>query len=382
MAKIHLYRNSRDGRIQLRFCNGHREAVRTLDVSLQPNQWKDGRVVNHPQAATINASLDAILAQCQVALLQMVNNEPTRNMPAGEMRDRICKAVFNDVAPFGSSFFDVYDTFTRTHTRAGTRSIYNNTRAVLKRYDRSMEFATISRKWLQQFDLWMTGEGFSVNYRSIHMRNIRAVLNYAIDAGMDVPYPFRHFAIKSEQVIPRDLTMEEMHKLVAYQGEWKEWVDMFLICFGLIGINVHDLFDLTAENIHRGRLYYTRAKTGRGYNIKVWPPVSALLKRYKGNDRLLAQFDGISREWAMKKWNHALAMVGKELHIRLHMSTYVARYTWSTVAHEDLGFSFDAVSQALGHSVGLRVTKGYVHIKEEVVDEMNKAVLQAVFGDF
>ena len=105
----------------------------------------------------------------------------------------------------------------------------------------------------------------SANSRSIHMRNLRAVFNYAIDNEITDNYPFRRFKIKSEVTRNRDLSVETLREIMKMEDleEWEvKYRDFFMLTFMLIGINVIDLCNL--KEIRNGRIEYIRAKTHKG----------------------------------------------------------------------------------------------------------------------
>ncbi len=57
------------------------------------------------------------------------------------------------------------------------------------------------------------------NSISIHLRNIRAVFNYAIDNEETELYPFRKFAIEKEETRKRSLRPEQLATLRDFSGE-------------------------------------------------------------------------------------------------------------------------------------------------------------------
>ncbi len=149
-------------------------------------------------------------------------------------------------------------------------------------------------------------------------------------------------------------------------------VDMFLLMFLLIGINVSDLFALTKENIVRGRLEYDRAKTGRHYSILLHPEALRIIEKYKGENKLLRFSEHF------RNVDVATVMINKKLaKVRPGLTTYYARHTWASIAF-NIGIQKDVVSLALGHSFGVRVTDTYINADLSRVDEANRRVIDYV----
>ena len=199
---------------------------------------------------------------------------------------------------------------------------------------------------------------------------VAAVFNFAIDNEQTKNYPFRRYSLRLETTKKRNLSVEEIRSIFEAGGD--ELVDMFLLMFLLIGINVSDLFSLTKENIVRGRLEYDRAKTGRHYSILLHPEALRIIEKYKGEKKLLRFSEHF------RNVDVATVMINKKLaKVRPGLTTYYARHTWASIAF-NIGIQKDVVSLALGHSFGVRVTDTYINADLSRVDEANRRVIDYV----
>ena len=131
--------------------------------------------------------------------------------------------------------------------------------------------------------------GMKVNSRGIHLRNIRAIFNYAKKENITSSYPFNNYRIKKEETEKRCLTVEQFRNLRDYPVEPHQilYRDMWLLMFYLIGIEAIDLFSIKKEQFEGGRLLYTRAKTGTLYSIKVEPEAMEIINKYSGKGEYL-----------------------------------------------------------------------------------------------
>lgn len=68
----------------------------------------------------------------------------------------------------------------------------------------------MTRKWLESFNKWLKDTGIKTNSISIHLRNIRAVFNHAIDNEETELYPFRKFTIEREETRKRSLKPDQL----------------------------------------------------------------------------------------------------------------------------------------------------------------------------
>lgn len=255
-----------------------------------------------------------------------------------------------------------------------TRQMYAHTLAKLREYDPDFDgicFGDITRGWLERFDGWLS-RTCNPNSRSVHLRNLRAVFNYAMDEGLTDVYPFRKFRLPREVTRKRSLSVELLRELIARQlkDRQAQYRDMWLLSFMLCGINMVDLCNLHEMTVE-GRVEYYRAKTHRPYSIKVEPEAAAIIERYRGKDYLINILD--TRKWYaewLKRCNVSLRSMIPGL------TTYWARHTWATIA-ASLDIPRDTIAHALGHG-GNTVTDIYIDFDQSKVDEANRRVLDWV----
>jgi len=291
------------------------------------------------------------------------------------------------------TFLNWFRRFSESKTNGRTREIYECTISRMLDFDKSLsrrKFEDINLGWLTDFEAFCAKTA-SKNARNIHLRNIRAVFNNAIDNEITTAYPFRRFKIRPETTRKRSLTVEELRRLFSYSVEpyAQIYIDLFKLIFMLIGINSVDLFRLK-EVTRDGRIEYNRAKTSKPYSIKVEPEAMEIIEKHKGVNGLLC----IADRWSdhrnfTHQCNKALQRIGKVERVGLGgrkviepewpgLTTYWARHSWATIAYE-LGISKDIIGQALGHTDGLHsITNIYIREDDRFVDEANRRVLDWV----
>ena len=295
----------------------------------------------------------------------------------------------------GGTFTDYFKSF--IEKKAGrTREIYQNTLdKIVRMHGDDVPFDAVNYAWLENFDRSMResdirngrGEvlrtGLATNARAIHMRNIRAVFNKAIDEeviGLEL-YPFRRFKIEKERTRKRAVSLTQLRALFDYPYETaaEEWaVDVARMIFYLIGINTVDLFNL--EEYDGEYIHYRRAKTGTLYSIKVEPEAAALLEKYRGREHLLNFRERFKHLESFKaKINKTLKVIAsKDPRIPV-MTSYTFRHTWATLAAE-LDIPKETIAAGLGHAQNATVTDVYIDFNRKKVDAANRRVLDYVAG--
>jgi integrase len=232
-----------------------------------------------------------------------------------------------------------------------------------------------------------------VNTLRIYLNNIRAVFYHAIDNDIikgDFS-PFRKFKIEQEKTAKRALDIADIKKLIRCRGsvtkQQKRAIDIFLLIFYLVGINLKDLLYLKPENLHKGRIEYNRFKTGRAYSIKVYPEAMAIIKRYKGKKYLLCFMDEKEKVSAgrmeeadhdvLSQMNKLLKTIVKNKKLPFKVTTYTARHSWATIAAKVT--DRDTIAHALGHGIDT-MTDIYIDFDLAKVDQANRKVINKLIS--
>lgn len=261
-----------------------------------------------------------------------------------------------------------------------TRELYQQTAKRIREFSPvadTLMFGDINKDWIAQFDFWMQERGNRANTRSIHLRNLRAVVLDAIDNDVIAKNPFKRFLIPKEETRHRALTIEQIVALrdVKLSGTKEVARDIFFLSMYLIGINVTDLYALTS--IINGRIVYRRSKTKKMYSIKVEPEAMAIIERLKGEKKIIKAAEGAGSAHTFDMWiNLNLQRIRLTEFLDIDLTLYWARHTWATIAAE-LDVPKETISRALGHSTGT-VTDIYIKYNDNKVDEANRKVIDFI----
>lgn len=379
----------------------------SLDVKLSKSQWNADiqKVKNAPNGKLLSSYINNKKVQIDNAILEL----STRGELTGLTIIQIKKKILEYISPSVKDenlFVARFKNFGESRTAERTREIYATTLKKILEYDKeasSLSFEQITKEWLTGFDAYLQKKGLVKNSRNIHLRNIRAVFNDAIDNEITNHYPLRKFNISPEETAKRSLSINEIRKLFSCRVEkWQQrYLDYFKLTFFLIGINPVDLCSCTDENVDNGRLVYKRHKTGRMYNIKIEDEALAIINKYKGKKLLVSftekmttykTFVGKANK-AYKKIGDVIKVENKEktahnrkfsYHINYKpyfpgLSIYWARHTWATIAFS-IGIPEEIIAEALGHSHGNRTTAIYIDKSVVNIDAANRKVIDYVLN--
>jgi integrase len=301
--------------------------------------------------------------------------------------------------------------------RVGTARSYETAINALVRYLKrdTLSIHEVTVKLLTDFCNWVREQPARPNREkrdrapSLYLGNIRILHNKAKaayndeDAGIiRIPLsPFKRFHVPRQPLTrKRSITIEQLQAIMRvprrvdypnckkYATSRQELArDMFLLSFGLIGMNSVDMYNCTS--IEGDRITYQRTKTTNRradhatISIKIEPCVMPLVEKYR--DRTGKRvFDFYQRYSTAQGFNcyinRGLKLIGKMEGIEVEdLEFYAARHTWATLARNKAEIDKATIHEALNHvDEQMRITDIYIDRDYSQQDEANKRVLELV----
>ena len=387
--------------LRVAIAHRHKTTYVTLEAHLLANQWdnKKCKVVNHPEEKRLNVYISGVKSTVDRTLIFLADSGKLPSMDVTDIRNAIEERLNPAAAEMKKEKKRNENLFAARYMKFVESKVGSTKRIYTQTYKRMLEYAgerlkelafeDITKEWLISFDNYLAPQSPSRNARNIHLRNIRAVFNEAIDDEITTFYPFRRLKIRNVATRKRNLKVDDLRKFFNFPCEKhaQQYLDMFKLMFMLIGINTIDLCNLK-EIDSEGRINYYRAKTNRLYSIKVEPEALEIINKYRGEKYLLNILDRYKNYIDFnKRMNRALKKIGPVKRSGLggkkeynplfpDISTYWARHSWATIA-ASLDIPRDTIAHALGHGNNT-VTDIYIDFDESKVDEANRKVLDWV----
>ena len=372
-----------DGTFPVKVFVGHGTRIYiSTGVSVPQDNWVEGRVEGRKDAKRLNSFLDTKLLRVSARVLQLREDGRLARCSASHLRKLLTAPDMDDV-PEEDTRVTLWEIAERCiATKDGrTKDVYLHTLAKLRAFagDAPVYIEDLDKVWLHAFENSIGGK---VNSRAIHLRNLRAICNFALDEELTDKYPFRKYHIRTEETRKKALTLEQVRAFMAVPGP-NEYRDVFLLMLYLRGINVSDLAELTERDVVNGRIEYRRNKTGQLYSIKLEPEAQEILERWKGERHLLACFDRYRdpHDFNRRLRENLHKMTGPDGNpIEKDCSSNWARHTWATMCAE-LDVPDPTISLGVGHRIaGHRTTAIYIKRDMKKVDDANRLVMDYVLG--
>lgn len=257
--------------------------------------------------------------------------------------------------------------------------------------EKAMPWKMVTSRSMTLFADYLKKRGATKNTQSFYFRILRAVCNRAQEEGVAV-LPgnlFDNVYTGKARTRKRALPIEDIRKIAAAEPKnRKEQLarDMFIFSFITRGMAPIDMALLRKGNIVDGRLAYRRHKTGRAITMEWITEMREIADRYvrDGSDYLfpLVSSDGAEGWKQFKRGsqviNYHLRKLGKRLNMPMHLTLYVARHSWATVA-KSTGVPTALISEAMGH-VSERMTQVYLgSIDVGRVDSANREIVDLLY---
>lgn len=346
---LNLRRADKDGKypIIIRALNGKDKKDIGTGYKILPTQWKDGKVVKHPDALVMNAGIEARRA------------ELTRKLYELGIGGRRLRLELIDKPVTSHSFIDYLNHRAADYLARQKRTMEIKTKRFAKELGMcfgSVHFEDIDMDWIRKLDTWLIGQKNTVNTRHKKFEFYSSFYSAAIDEGKaDGPNPFKKFKINKVPVKKEKLNLEELKRMEALplaDGAIKTARDLFLLSFYAKGLRFENCVTIKPADIRDGRIYWTGNKSGKHLSVEIHPKLQSIIDRL---DLPYVVPDGDL--WKQKKQiesfnvvvnrnlKHVAALAEIPFNLTFHISRHSFAYQLKTKSN-----NIHVISEALGHS--------------------------------
>lgn len=241
----------------------------------------------------------------------------------------------------------------------------------------SLTFSELTPELLASYEHCLIGKECSRNTVSLYVRALQNLCHRAVRERVAIlpDHLFDNVSTGTVPVYHRAVTPEVIRQisLVELTGKQQRLNfarDMFMLCFYLRGISYIDLAHLRKCDLVNGVLTYARRKTKKPAILKLERHAVEIIQRYAPQAEATIYLLPIIREQgtadeeqkkydsALRLYNKHLARIAVILNLNIPLTSYVARHSWATIAH-DIGVEMGDISEALCHS-SEKMTRNYI----------------------
>ncbi|MFA6400463.1 MAG: site-specific integrase [Salinivirgaceae bacterium] len=369
-----------------------------LGIHLSEDDWKE---VNEKKPKSKYKKNKLLFNKTELNAIEVIRTLSPFSFEAFEKtynkRSDLSKDVF--------SLIDDYIKILKKNKQFGTAESYGSSKSsfilfLKEKKRKKLNFGDITPEWLQDYEDWMLSEEESITTVGVYLRNLRAIINKAINDGLFNRefYPFGKwkYQIPSGRNIKKALTMKEIQLIFEYvprSEEENKARDIWLLSYLFNGANFKDIAMFQYRNIRGNSLIFIRNKTKKTTKKDIQPVIISLIpetveminkwgvKPIDADQYIFGFIDGTETEelqrvkikQAAKTNNKYIKRIGERLGLPLKLTLGVSRHTWATIM-KNLGASDEIVGDGLGHQL-LSTTKNYLGSFEDEVREQFQSKL-------
>ena len=357
---------------QFKTVSNQRKIYFKTNIYIKPEHWdkRTSQVIGHPQANDLNSMLFEFVLHLQGIELALWK----RGVPATLS---LLKDAMKKNRPINITFPILAKEYVQhSDRRESTKENLFTTITVLQEFRPGLDFKDITYTFLKDFEVYLREKGNGINTVAKHLRQLRTLVNEAINQGYihADAYPFRKFKIKQEKGRHEFLTPDELKKLEnleVHDLKLRHVLDAFLFCC-YVGLRFSDFCQLTPSNFIRvnGKrwLHFKSIKTG----IELRLPLHLLFegKALAILDRnCITEFASLGSN---SEVNKALSVITSMARIKKHVTYHTARHTCATLLIHQ-GVPITTVQRLLGHT-SVKTTEIYSEILSSTIVRDLKAV--------
>lgn len=358
--------------VQVEASLNQRKIYFKTNIYLKPEHWdkRTSQVIVHPQANDLNAMLFEFVLHLQGVELALWK----RGVPATLS---LLKDAMKKNRPVNVTFPAFAKEYvTHSDRRESTKENLYTTITVLQEFRPGLDFKDITYTFLKDFEVYLREKGNGINTVAKHLRQLRTLVNEAINQGYihADAYPFRKYKIKQEKGRHEFLTPDELKKLENLEvsdRKLRHVLDAFLFCC-YVGLRFSDFCQLTPANFIRvnGKrwLHFKSIKTGIELRLPLHllfeGKALAILDRYN-----IAEFASLGSN---SEVNKALSVIAGMARIKKHITYHTARHTCATLLIHQ-GVPITTVQRLLGHT-SVKTTEIYSEILSSTIVKDLRAI--------
>lgn len=353
--------SKRKASIEMRITYERKQKYISTGIMIYPKQWKEGVVVNTPDAVYLNQMLDKMLADVRKIIFTMLENNHIDLFQIPLELEKNKKG--------GMTFIDYCKQ--KAEIRKYGKSADNQ-----KRYDRFLDkfsawggivtFNDVTENNIILYDIYLQSYQMRDNskWHNYH-RFLCSFINDAVKDGYLNSNPYNNININrgnEEHSINKYLSFEEFIRLKRAHMPTKSIEkirDLFVFqtytCLSYTDLKEFDptkIVEVNGMKVYNGK----RRKTDKPFTIPLLKPAINILEKYDNHLPIISNV----------KYNEYLKVVAQSAGIDKPISTHWARHTGATLLLNE-GVDIKIVSKICGHS-SIRITERiYAKLLDETI---------------
>lgn len=246
--------------------------------------------------------------------------------------------------------------------KATARRFESTIKSLLRYTDNNeVDWAELTPNFVLGFEEFLMKRGLCRNTTSFYMRNLRAIVNRAVEHDLEVPRnPFKHVYTGVDKTVKRAVSLDEICLIRDIDLNGHPSLDfarkVFMFAFYTRGMSFVDIAFLKKSDLRNGIITYSRRKTRQQLIVRIEPETRKIIESFGKSDTafllpiLTDEANDLDQQYenAYFRINRNIKKVGTMLGLKTKLTLYVARHAWASIAHSN-HVPLSTISKAMGH---------------------------------
>lgn len=262
----------------------------------------------------------------------------------------------------------------------------------LLRYTDGSEVAwrELTSTFILGYEEFLIRRGLCRNSTSFYMRNLRAIVNRAVEHGFEVPRnPFKYVYMGVDKTVKRAVNLDVIRMIRDIDLSGHLSLDfarkVFMFAFYTRGMSFVDIAFLKKSDLQNGVLTYSRRKTRQQLMVRLEPETRKLIESFGKNETpyllpiLTEEAADLEQQYenAYYRINRNIQKVGTMLGLDTKLTLYVARHAWASIAHSN-HVALSTISKAMGHDSEKTTIIYLQSLDTSSVDKANSDIIRMI----
>lgn len=379
----------------------HKRKVKWISTGyhVYPCEWdeKAGEVLIPPNSERkaelekMQSQINWELKQWDSIIVEMGNQH--KNVAINELCD-----AFNKTKTQKTVFMFLQEQVAKKEQmkRQGTAMTCSNAYRRFKEFreGKDLTFDELTPDMMECYEAWLKDRRLKQNSISCYLRTLCTLLYKATDEGVRIDSNlFSHVRLSYVKTTKRAINEKELKVIANLELPENSTMalarDIFMFSFYMRGMPFVDIAYLRKTDLKNGMWTYCRKKTNQCLMVEWEKAQQKILDRYAHQMEnrsyllpIIKKEDGTEYKQYQRMQiniNRALKKIGEMAELKMPLTTYVARHTWTSVAR-DMNIPIAVISEVMGHN-SIKTMQVYLNsIDISRINEANKRIIKRIGG--
>lgn len=377
----------------------HQRQVRQIYTGLRVSdaEWDaEEALVNLPSGTSVErtkylVSIKGLLKECQKKLLLIISGLDRKGSTYTAQDVVVAYNTPMTIIGLVSFTKGLIEDLKKIGKKATVRRFEATLNSLLRYTDNSdVAWSELTSNFVLGFEEFLMKRGLCRNTTSFYMRNLRAIVNRAIEQDFEVPRnPFKHVYMGVDKTVKRAVGLEVIRMIRDIDLSGQPALDfarkVFMFAFYTRGMSFVDIAFLKKSDLHNGVITYSRRKTRQQLVVRVEPETLKIIESFGRNETsfllpiITDETSDTEQQYenAYFRINKNIQKVGTKLGLDTKLTLYVARHAWASIAHSN-HVALSTISKAMGHDSEKTTIIYLQSLDTSSVDKANSDIIKMI----